>query len=160
MEGLLFYPRAFLHLSGSVWFCALFLLSLLIALAFRRDRKVKFLLILVILQMVIGELHQDKEARHIFPILPALFLLAGYAVAEGWGPAARDSRRVAVPVGLCGGGSAPLPRGQPRVYLDVPSHNESRERGERIHRHGGQERGSHPCPGNDGGSLPSSFPPP
>jgi len=84
MEGLLFYPRAFLHLSGSVWFCALFLLSLLIAFAFRRDRKVKFLLILVILQMVIGELHQDKEERHIFPILPALFLLAGYAVAEGW----------------------------------------------------------------------------
>ena len=84
MEGLLFYPRAFMHLSGSEWLCALFLLSLLVAFAFRRERNVKFLLILVILQMVIGELHHDKMDRHILPLLPALYLLAGYVAARGW----------------------------------------------------------------------------
>jgi 4-amino-4-deoxy-L-arabinose transferase-like glycosyltransferase len=84
LEGVLYYPYAFHHLSGSVWLCALFLLSLLVAYAFRRHRNVRFLLVLVILQMVMGELHHDKVERHIFPILPALFLLAGYAAAEGW----------------------------------------------------------------------------
>ena len=84
LEGLLFYPHAFAHLSGSVWLCGLFLLSLLVAFAFRRDRNVRFLLVLVILQMVVGELHHDKIERHILPILPALFLLTGYAAAAGW----------------------------------------------------------------------------
>ena len=84
LEGLLFYPNAFFHLSGSVWFCALFLLTLLVTFAFRRDKNVRFLLVLVILQMVIGELHHNKAERHILPILPALFLLTGYAAAEGW----------------------------------------------------------------------------
>jgi 4-amino-4-deoxy-L-arabinose transferase-like glycosyltransferase len=84
VEGLLFYPRAFLHLSGSAWLCAMFLLALLVAFAFWRDRNVRFLLVLVILQMISGELHHGKVERHIFPILPALFLVAGYAAAEGW----------------------------------------------------------------------------
>jgi 4-amino-4-deoxy-L-arabinose transferase-like glycosyltransferase len=84
VEGLLFYPRAFFQLSGSAWFGAMFLLSLLVAFAFWRDRKVRFLLVLIIIQMVSGELHHDKMERHILPILPALFLLAGYAAAEGW----------------------------------------------------------------------------
>jgi hypothetical protein len=84
VEGLLFYPRAFFHMSGSAWFCAILLLGLLISCAFWRDRPVRFLLVLVILQMVIGEFHHNKDERHILPILPALFLLAGYAAAEGW----------------------------------------------------------------------------
>ena len=119
LEGVLYYPYAFYHLSGSVWFCALFLLSLLVAYAFRRDRNVRFLLVLVILQMVMGELHHDKVERHIFPILPALFLLAGYAAAEGWTRLQGMRNGLRVVFDLRGSGSAPPPRGQSRGRLDA-----------------------------------------
>jgi 4-amino-4-deoxy-L-arabinose transferase-like glycosyltransferase len=84
IAGWLFYPRAFFHLAGSVWLFALLLASLLAAFKFRQDKNVRFLLALVVTQLVIGQLHHTKVDRYIFPILPALFLLAGYVLAEWW----------------------------------------------------------------------------
>jgi hypothetical protein len=84
MEGLLFYPRALVSLAGSIWICVLFLLSMLASFRFWKDKRIRFLLVLVLLQIILGELHHDKMERHILPILPCLFLLTGNAVAEIW----------------------------------------------------------------------------
>jgi len=82
--GWSFYPLAFFRLSGSVWLFGLLLASLLAAFKFRKDKNVRFLLVFVLTQLVIGQLHHTKVDRHILPILPALFLLAGYLLAEWW----------------------------------------------------------------------------
>ncbi|MBI4382182.1 MAG: glycosyltransferase family 39 protein, partial [candidate division NC10 bacterium] len=84
VSGWSFYPLAFFRLSGDAWLFGLLLASLLAAFRFRRDKNVRFLLVFVLTQLVIGQLHHTKLDRHIFPILPALFLLAGYLLAEWW----------------------------------------------------------------------------
>ena len=84
LEGLLFYPLAFLRVSGSAWILGLLLAALLAALKFRNDKNVKFLITLVLTQTLIGQIHHTKVDRHIFPALPALFLLAGYVAAHWW----------------------------------------------------------------------------
>ena len=84
VPGWSFYPLAFFRLSGDAWLFGLLLASLLAAFRFRRDKNVRFLLVFVLTQLVIGQLHHTKLDRHIFPILPALFLLAGYLLAEWW----------------------------------------------------------------------------
>ena len=85
LEGLLFYPLAFLRVSGSVWIVALLLITLLLALRFRHETSIKFLIALVLSQALIGQMHHTKVDRHLFPILPALFLLAGHVIAHWWG---------------------------------------------------------------------------
>jgi hypothetical protein len=84
MEGLLFYPRALVSLAGSIWICVLFLLSMLASFRFWKDKRIRFLLVLFLLQIILGELHHDKIERHILPILPCLFLLTGNGAAEIW----------------------------------------------------------------------------
>lgn len=84
VPGWSFYPLAFFRLSGNAWLFGLLLASLLAAFRFRRDKNVRFLLVFVLTQLVIGQLHHTKLDRHIFPILPTLFLLAGYLLAEWW----------------------------------------------------------------------------
>ena len=83
-EGLLFYPLGFLRVSGSAWILGLLLISLLVALKFRQDKNVKFLITLVLIQVLIGQIHHTKVDRHIFPTLPALFLLTGHVLARWW----------------------------------------------------------------------------
>jgi len=80
--GLLFYPRALLHYSGSIWIFLLFLASLGAAWWRRRDRNVRLLLVLIIMQFLIGAVHHSKVERYILTVLPPLFLLMGMAVAE------------------------------------------------------------------------------
>jgi hypothetical protein len=84
IEGWVFYPRAFFNLSGSGWLFALLVTSLLAAIKFRQDKPVRFLVIFVFTQFFICQLHHTKLERHLFPILPALFLLAGHLTAECW----------------------------------------------------------------------------
>ncbi len=84
IEGFLYYPRAMYDASGSVWLFALLLVSLLAAFRFRRNKTVRFLIVLVLIQILIAQLHQAKRGRHILPVMPALFLLAGYVTAECW----------------------------------------------------------------------------
>ncbi|MGI8498582.1 MAG: hypothetical protein ACR2OG_13480 [Gemmatimonadaceae bacterium] len=85
VNGLLFYPRALFHLSGSVWIFLLLLASVAAGWRARRDRNVILLLVLIAIQFVIGTLHHTKLERYLFPVLPALYLLAGLAAAEWWG---------------------------------------------------------------------------
>jgi hypothetical protein len=73
IEGLLYYPRALLRLSGSIWLFSLFICSTLIAFKFKHDKQVRFLLIFVVIQFLLGELHQTKVDRHICPIMPLFF---------------------------------------------------------------------------------------
>lgn len=84
LTGLMFYPLAVIRLSGSAWLFALFMASLFAAFRFWQDKKVRFLVVLVLMQLLIGQVHQNKLDRHILPILPALFLLTGHMLAEWW----------------------------------------------------------------------------
>ena len=81
IEGLLFYPKALWQSSGNVLFFFLFIASLIMILAKYRNRNLRFLALLIIVQLLLGELHQTKVARHILPVLPALFLCTGFVLA-------------------------------------------------------------------------------
>ncbi|MCB0047048.1 MAG: glycosyltransferase family 39 protein [Caldilineaceae bacterium] len=73
--GLLYYPRALVALSGSPLLFALFMVGLLYALSkMRRNRGLRILALIVLLQFTLGQLHQTKVDRHLFPLLPALYL--------------------------------------------------------------------------------------
>lgn len=76
-QGLLFYPSAFVNQSGSPWLFALFAISLIAALRRWRDERVRVLITVVLIQLLLGQLHHTKVQRHILPIFPALYLLAG-----------------------------------------------------------------------------------
>jgi len=86
-EGLLFYPRAILKLSGSVWMTAVYLACLAASLRFWRDVRVRLLVCLVVIQFVMGEAHHTKGVRHMLPLYPALFILTGHCAAAWWNSA-------------------------------------------------------------------------
>jgi 4-amino-4-deoxy-L-arabinose transferase-like glycosyltransferase len=84
VEGWLYYPLAVVRNSGSPWLFALYAGTLLWALLWsvvrQRSLTLGFLIALIAIQFGLGLFHQNKQARYLFPMLPALFLLAGYAV--------------------------------------------------------------------------------
>ena len=84
LAGLLFYPKALVKISGSAWLFVIYLLCFVISIKFIRDKKIRYLLLIISAQMIIGEFHQTKVARHIFPVLPAFFLLTGYVAIRWW----------------------------------------------------------------------------
>jgi 4-amino-4-deoxy-L-arabinose transferase-like glycosyltransferase len=87
VEGWLFYPLALARISGAPWLFALWMLALAWALVGGvrgRSWAVGFLVALIAIQFGIGMLHQNKQARYLFPLLPAFYLLTGYALATGW----------------------------------------------------------------------------
>ena len=83
--GLWFYPRAIAAFSGSWWMSALLWGGLATAWKSRDKPGVVFLVVLSVSLLGIGTIHPTKAARHILPVLPALFVLAGVAAAELWG---------------------------------------------------------------------------
>ncbi len=93
-EGLLYYPRALVHMSGSLPVFLLLLVSLVAAWRLRDDPNVRLLLLLVVLQFGIGEFHHTKVERHLFPMFPAMFILTGCVMVAGWRrwPRARSGR--------------------------------------------------------------------
>jgi 4-amino-4-deoxy-L-arabinose transferase-like glycosyltransferase len=101
VTGLLFYPRAFVDLSGSGWLSAAYLVCLLAALLRWRDPRIRLLGALVAIQFLIGELHHTKLPRHLLPIYPALFVLAGHFGAACW-HALKVSRGAALRWGVRG----------------------------------------------------------
>lgn len=85
LAGWLFYPLSVVRLSASAWHFALAMVAVIFALArFRHHRGIRFLLVLVFVQMLLAEFHPNKQQRYIFPMLPALFLLSAFALAEFW----------------------------------------------------------------------------
>jgi 4-amino-4-deoxy-L-arabinose transferase-like glycosyltransferase len=91
LAGILFYPFAFFRIVGSAWTALVLLGSFGAALRFWHDKNIAFLIALITIQIIIGEVHHNKVDRHIFPAMPAFFLLAGFSVA-GW-TAFADERR-------------------------------------------------------------------
>lgn len=79
-EGWLYYPLALVRIAGSPWLSALYVAGMVYALAERRPGP-RFLVILALVQVIIGEFHQNKQARYLFPVLPAWYLLAGNLLA-------------------------------------------------------------------------------
>lgn len=84
IRGLLFYPRAFIDLSGSWWMAILLWISLFAAWRGGRKPGVAFLAILALIQFAIGEFHHTKVVRHIVPMFPAMFALTGVAAERLW----------------------------------------------------------------------------
>jgi hypothetical protein len=84
LEGWLYYPLAVVRNSGSPWLFGLYSVTLLWALFKRHSPGVNLLVALVVLLFAISMFHHNKQARYLFPMLPAFFLLAGYGVAECW----------------------------------------------------------------------------
>jgi 4-amino-4-deoxy-L-arabinose transferase-like glycosyltransferase len=76
VEGWLFYPLALVRSAGSPWLFALYLAGMVYAVVERR-RGPRFLVVLVLVQLILGEFHQNKQARYLFPVFPAWYLLAG-----------------------------------------------------------------------------------
>jgi 4-amino-4-deoxy-L-arabinose transferase-like glycosyltransferase len=83
-QGLLFYPRAFFFQSASPWLFALYVTAFLWGICRRGEERVRALLILILLQLILGEFHHSKASRYILPAFPAMFLLAGYLAAGWW----------------------------------------------------------------------------
>jgi 4-amino-4-deoxy-L-arabinose transferase-like glycosyltransferase len=84
VEGWLFYPLAVVRNSGSPWLFAFYIVTFLWAWIKRRSPGVNLLVALVILLFTISMFHHNKQARYLFPMLPAFFLLGGYGIAEFW----------------------------------------------------------------------------
>ncbi len=83
IEGLLFYPKALWQSSGHLFFMVLFVASLILVIIKKyRDKNLRFLVLLIIFQLIIAQLHQTKVARHILTVLPPFFLLTGYVLAN------------------------------------------------------------------------------
>jgi hypothetical protein len=102
VEGLLYYPRALIELSGSPLLFVLFMLALAYAVwRTPRDRQLRILVLIVALQFLIGQLHQTKVDRHLFPLLPALYLATGSLLVNLPAPAQWSAgRRRLVSAGL------------------------------------------------------------
>ena len=81
IEGLLFYPQALWQSSGNWGILLLFVASLILILFKFRNRNLRFLTLLIIVQLFIAEFHQTKVDRHILPVLPAFFLCVGFVLA-------------------------------------------------------------------------------
>ena len=96
LRGLLFYPRAFIELSGSWWMAILLWIGLFAAWRDRRRPGIAFLAILTLIQFAIGEFHHTKVVRHIVPMFPPMFALAGVAAArlESWAEGSGRGARV------------------------------------------------------------------
>ncbi len=82
LEGLLFYPRSLLDFAGSPVMLAVLLAGVVGAWGLRRMPNVRLLLLLAGIQFLLGEVHHTKHSRHIFPLVPALFLMTGAAAAR------------------------------------------------------------------------------
>jgi 4-amino-4-deoxy-L-arabinose transferase-like glycosyltransferase len=103
-DGLLFYPRALLHLAGStplalLWIGA-FVLSLTPALL-RANAVVRLLVLVVAVQMALAETSPNKLDRHVLPVVPAFALLAGFQVSRLLQASGRPMRMAAL-AGLAG----------------------------------------------------------
>lgn len=111
LEGLLYYPRALVSLVGPAWLLALVLATVAASLVRLSNPKLRFLLVFVFLQMGLATWSATKLERHIFPMLPPLFLLAAYWVTwladRLWGQGAWPARPLAalVPTLLLAGSS-------------------------------------------------------
>jgi hypothetical protein len=81
VPALLFYPRAFVALLG--WPLAATILGLAIAgrRTLWRRPELRFMALLVGIQMLAAELHANKQARYLLPMVPAVLLLAAVLVA-------------------------------------------------------------------------------
>jgi hypothetical protein len=86
LEGILFYPRAMPAIAGSWFLLAAWIAGLASAVRprFLRDRRLRALLIVVVLQAAFVELSPVKVERHLLAFMPALAMLAA-AQARGWG---------------------------------------------------------------------------
>src|SRR5262249_3390598 len=63
------------------------------AIPYWRNPNVRVLIVLVLVQFGIGEMHYTKVARHILPMMPAIVLLSGFVVAEWWTSGKKVSNR-------------------------------------------------------------------
>ena len=82
LEGLLFYPGSLLDFAGSPVMLAVLLAGVVGAWGLRRFPNVRLLLLLFGVQFFLGQVHHTKENRHIYPLLPAMFLMTGVAAAR------------------------------------------------------------------------------
>lgn len=85
-EGLLYYPRAALALAGSGPLLALYAAALVLSFLprARRDRSVRLVAFLVLLQCVFAELSHTKLNRHILPLAVLLPFLLGALAGDLW----------------------------------------------------------------------------
>jgi hypothetical protein len=85
-EGLLYYPRTAVTLAGSGPLLALYAAALVFSflLRLRRDRSVRLVAILALLQIVLAEISHTKLDRHILPLAVLLPLLLGVLVDDLW----------------------------------------------------------------------------
>lgn len=92
VAGFLFYPRALVGMADAGWMFAIWVVVFVAAFWYWRDRNTRFLLILITLQFVLGQIHHTKVVRHLIPILPAIFLLVGYMLAQWWASGTSGAR--------------------------------------------------------------------
>ena len=84
LAGILFYPRAFIRLSGFWWMAVLLWTGLASAWRTRRKPGVAFLAVLSLTLFVISEFHHTKFDRHILPMFPPMIVLTGIVGARFW----------------------------------------------------------------------------
>jgi 4-amino-4-deoxy-L-arabinose transferase-like glycosyltransferase len=84
VTGFLFYPHALFEMAGSWWLFVVWATAFLISFRYWRDKNMRFLLLLILFQLALGQIHHTKVVRHHLPVLPAVFLLTGYVLAQTW----------------------------------------------------------------------------
>ncbi len=89
LDGLLFYPRALIEFYGSAFILAVHCFCAAFAVKYFNDKRIRFLLLFVITFSVISELHHNKAARHIIPMIPAMILLTSHIAAQMWHSSSR-----------------------------------------------------------------------
>ena len=77
---LLFYPRAILLMySASVIIGSFLLLSLILAVLYMKNFRIRILWFSIVINLIVGEIHTiNMEDRYIFTTVPALFILGTF----------------------------------------------------------------------------------
>lgn len=96
IEGLLYYPRALITLFGSPAMLLIHCVCAAVCLKFVTDKRVRCLILLTVLLFIIGQLHHNKCARHILPMIPPMILMTS-TVAAHLGRAAHRLKMPAAP---------------------------------------------------------------
>jgi len=81
LDGLLYYPRALVSLVGPAWLAVLILVAVAMSLTKLSNPKIRFLVVLLCIQIALATWSATKAERHITTMLPPLFLLASFWLA-------------------------------------------------------------------------------
>jgi hypothetical protein len=84
LAGFLYYPNIILHFFGTIWQSIVPVIAVAVGFKYWRNAGIRFLILLILIQLGFGLVHHQRVERHMCPLAPALVLITGFVFAEHW----------------------------------------------------------------------------